>query len=610
MAFNAELVLIIDPSKLRTILVTDCGSTTTKALLFEKTAAGWRQTCRGEAPTTVEAPTADVTVGALNAFEEVAEISGRAILKKVEAVNAESTDSPFELTSHDPKNGIDLYLSTSSAGGGLQMVVMGLAMELSASAGLRAALGAGAIVLDTVAIDDRREDLERIKRLRHLKPDIVLICGGTDGGARKQVFEIIEILISASPRPRFGDTLKLPVIFAGNSEIATEATELLSGLANIAVVSNVFPSGDREDLLPAREAIHEFFLSHVMSHAPGYGRLMRWSPVKIQPTPLACGDVVQLVAKRLNLSVLAVDIGGATTDVFSVIKHGEQSYFHRTVSANLGMSYSVGNVLLEAGAENIGRWLPYDLPHGEIKDRLRNKMIRPTSIPQTLEDLALEQAVCREALRLSLAHHRSLAKPIRKSTAGGIASIFSQNEEELFSVDKLDLVIGSGGVLSHAPQRLSAALMMTDAFCLTGVVELAVDSVFMLPHLGVLASVHPDAAEEILFADCLVRVCYLIAPVGESLPGRVMATVFFNDQKIGDVLGGKIAVAGREFSGQRGTLTVRAARGYSVGRNSLAEVAKEIVVGSEGFLMDGREKPIVNFGLTKQQEIYSALGFL
>jgi len=98
----------IDIESLEVILITDCGSTTTKALLFEKTPSGWRKTCRGEAPTTVEEPVADVTVGALNAFAEIQEISGRRIL-------AESQTPPF--CSKDGENGIDLYLSTSSAGG-------------------------------------------------------------------------------------------------------------------------------------------------------------------------------------------------------------------------------------------------------------------------------------------------------------------------------------------------------------------------------------------------------------------------------------------------------------------------------------------------------------
>ncbi|MFM1847911.1 MAG: hypothetical protein RL417_1385, partial [Pseudomonadota bacterium] len=87
-----------DPAALKTVLVTDCGSTTTKALLFERTENGWRQTCRGEAPTTVEAPVADVTVGARNAFAEIQELSGRTILTGAE-------DRPFVETGGDPVHG-------------------------------------------------------------------------------------------------------------------------------------------------------------------------------------------------------------------------------------------------------------------------------------------------------------------------------------------------------------------------------------------------------------------------------------------------------------------------------------------------------------------------
>ena len=113
-----------DPRQLKAVLVTDCGSTTTKALLFEQRDGRWRQTFRGEAPTTVEEPVADVTVGAKNAFAEVQELSGRAILRAGEG-------TPFELTEADPARGIDLYLSTSSAGGGLQMLVAGVVSTIT-----------------------------------------------------------------------------------------------------------------------------------------------------------------------------------------------------------------------------------------------------------------------------------------------------------------------------------------------------------------------------------------------------------------------------------------------------------------------------------------------
>ena len=498
----------MEPHLLRTVLVTDCGSTTTKALLFERKEDRWYQTFRGEAPTTVEAPVADVTVGALNAFSEVEELSGRNILQ-------EGLELPFIITEGDLTKGIDLYLSTSSAGGGLQMLVAGVVSTITTESAERAALGAGAIVMEAISADDGRQDFERIERIRHLKPDIVLVTGGVDGGSTKHVVEMAETLVAAAPRPRFGDTLKLPVIYAGNAAAAEEVRQILAKIAQVVVVDNVRPQLEREVLGPAREAIHEFFLSHVMSHSPGYGKLMSWSPVPIMPTPAAVGDIVQSYAQRTAQSVLCVDIGGATTDLFSVFPNRDgTSTFNRTVSANLGMSYSIANVLVEAGISQIKRWLPFEFTDTELADRLRNKMIRPTSIPQTIEELWIEQAVCREALRLSLAHHRSLAIGLEGRRERGISDIFRQSSEryELVDLMKLDIVIGSGGVLSHAPSRMQAALMMIDGFGLEGITQLAVDSIFMMPHLGVFASVHPEAAYEVFENDCLVQLGCAVVP--------------------------------------------------------------------------------------------------
>src|SRR5258705_7413613 len=124
---------------------------------------------------------------------------------------------------------------------------------------------------------------------------------------------------------------------------------------------------------------------------------MTWSPVPIMPTPGAVGLIIETIAREEKINVMGVDIGGATTDVFSVF----DGIFNRTVSANLGMSYSVSNVLAEAGLADIQRWVPFDLEPAELRDRIGNKMIRPTTIPETLEELKIEQAIAREALRPS-----------------------------------------------------------------------------------------------------------------------------------------------------------------------------------------------------------------
>lgn len=598
----------MEPHLLRTVLVTDCGSTTTKALLFERKEDRWHQTFRGEAPTTVEAPVANVTVGALNAFSEVEELSGRNILQ-------EGLELPFIITEGDLTKGIDLYLSTSSAGGGLQMLVAGVVSTITTESAERAALGAGAIVMEAISADDGRQDFERIERIRHLKPDIVLVTGGVDGGSTKHVVEMAETLVAAAPRPRFGDTLKLPVIYAGNAAAAEEVRQILAKIAQVVVVDNVRPQLEREVLGPAREAIHEFFLSHVMSHSPGYGKLMSWSPVPIMPTPAAVGDIVQSYAQRTAQSVLCVDIGGATTDLFSVFPNREgTSTFNRTVSANLGMSYSIANVLVEAGISQIKRWLPFEFTDTELADRLRNKMIRPTSIPQTIEELWIEQAVCREALRLSLAHHRSLAIGLEGRRERGISDIFRQSSEryELVDLMKLDIVIGSGGVLSHAPSRMQAALMMIDGFGLEGITQLAVDSIFMMPHLGVFASVHPEAAYEVFENDCLVQLGCAVVPVFPSKLKRIerLAQVFLDGILLGSINCNEVTRFLTPSSGEGSLKVVPLHRSIDIGAGAGQILERRVVFGECGVIVDGRNRPLRRqaLGVGAQEQVLKNLG--
>jgi uncharacterized protein (TIGR01319 family) len=584
----------IDPASLQTVVITDCGSTTTKALMFQKTESGWSFTGRGEAPTTVEDPVADVTVGVVNAFLEIQETSGRVLLEPNEIKNSER---PFLIQKEAGKGGIDAYLSTSSAGGGLQMLVTGIVKEISTESAQRAALGAGAIVLDALSADDGREDHERIERIRHIKPDIVLLCGGTNGGDREHAIETAELLRAAAPRPRFGATLTLPVIYAGNSDAAHEVQSILSGVAECSVVGNVRPGIEHEELSEARDAIHELFLTHVMSHSPGYDKLLSWSDCPVMPTPAAVGRMVFDFATLERKQTLCADIGGATTDVFSVwFASDGEPIFNRTVSANLGMSYSMANVLVEAGVAAIMRWLPYSISESEVRDQLRNKMIRPTSIPQTLEDLWLEQAVCREALRLSLAHHSSLAvglSGVQKQRS--IADIFNQTgaRDSLVNLMSLDVVIGSGGVLSHAPKRLQAALMMLDGFGLEGFTELTVDSVFMLPHLGLFSSIHSEAAKEIFTKDCLVPICHTMVPVYNSKKHRDkdLCSVLVSGKEVAQCKRGEMLLL-ESVHGDVELTFVPSSKWVNLGNGFGKSLTTSATISGEGLLLDGRNRPI------------------
>ncbi|MCX6361171.1 MAG: glutamate mutase L [Armatimonadetes bacterium] len=578
--------------EIRTILATDCGSTTTKAILITKQDGSYRLTSRGEAPTTVEAPFDDVTVGVTNAVREVEELSKRKLL---------DADGKVAVASKDGDEGADLYLSTSSAGGGLQMTVAGVVKAMSAESAQRAALGAGAIILDVIAVDDGRKDYQKVERIRQLRPDMILMSGGTDGGTINHLVELAEMLVSADPKPRLGIGLNLPVIYAGNKDAYPAVEELLEDRVSLRKVDNLRPTLERENLLPAREAIHELFLEHVMQQAPGYGKLSSWVSTGIMSTPNAVGKIMQTIAAQRNITVLGVDIGGATTDVFSVFKSLQgDSIYNRTVSANLGMSYSICNVLMEAKAENIRRWLPFNVSDAELRNQLRNKMIRPTTIPQRMEDLQIEQAVSREALRLAFEHHKSLARGltgVQQTRTIGEAMTQSGTGLTLVNMMSLDMIVGSGGVLSHAPRRAQSALMMMDAYQPEGVTLLTVDSIFMMPQLGILSTVQPEAATEVFERDCLIYLGTCIAPVGAGKEGDACVTV--------DVGGSSTAVSygsikviplgfvtGEDGEPQRAEATINPARGFDVGNGKGRSRTVTVTGGLSGIIIDARGRPL------------------
>lgn len=567
--------------EINVILATDCGSTTTKAILIEKKGDEYRQTFRGEAPTTVEAPFEDVTLGVLNAFAEVEELSGRKILEGEKII-----------TPAKDNIGVDMYVSTSSAGGGLQMIVAGAVMSMSAESAQRAALGAGAIVMDVIASNDGRLPHEKIELIRRFRPDIILLSGGTDGGSITHVVELAEYIAAANPAPRLGMSFKLPVIYAGNKDARDRIKGILDGKSEVHITENIRPVLEQEVLFPARKEIQDIFLVHVMAQAPGYKKLLSMTDVPIMPTPAAVGTIMQQIAKKEGINIVGVDIGGATTDVFSVF----DGVFNRTVSANLGMSYSISNVLAEAGIENIERWIPFEIDEADLRNRIKNKMIRPTTIPQLFEELQIEQALAHEALRLAFYQHKSLAVGLKGvQRTRDIADTFSQTEEEtLIDMRRLDLLIGSGGVISHAPRRSQAMMMMINAFQPEGVTRIAVDSIFMMPHLGVLSTVHEKAATEVFEKDCLIN---LGTCVSVSNSGKIGEECIKYDLKIGDRLienslrFGELALHPLPET-EKAEIEVIPKRGVDMGEGKGQSIKKEIRGGVVGIVIDARGRPM------------------
>jgi hypothetical protein len=255
--------------------------------------------------------------------------------------------------------------------------------------------------------------------------------------------------------------------------------------------------------------------------------------------------------------------------------------------------------------DNVLRWVPIDIDRAELNNRIGNKMIRPTTVPQSLQELIIEQAIAREALRLSFIQHKEFAVALKGvQTKRTISDAFEQSESgaTLVNMMELDLLVGSGGVLSHAPRRAQAARMLVDAFMPTGITKLAVDSIFMMPQLGVLANIDKrelkenarKAAVEVFKKDCLIRLGTCIAPVGKSKPGKTILTLELilpdgNAIKY-ELKTGELIRIDAPYEPMKAILTP--VRNMDIGAGKGEVINTEIFGGQVGILLDGRGRPL------------------
>ncbi len=514
------------------ILITDVGSTTTKALLLSKNGARYNFSGIAKSPTTVEKPFEDVKIGLLRAVKSI------------------ETETSIELI-RDNKISVP-YLTTSSAGGGLQILVFGNSAIETGRIAQMTAYGAGGVILRTLTIDDQIMDVDKMRLIRELHPDLVLMAGGMDGGAMSGVVRLAELLTIADPDPKFGSSERIPLVFCGNKDARDYVINILEDKFDLHIVDNVRPDFNTLNLTPAREKIHDLFMENVMERAPGYDGLKKWVAADILPTPVGVEKIQKLYSEKLGKNVMIVDMGGATTDIFSNIA-GD---YYRTVAANIGMSYSVSNILKEAGIDRIMRHLPEDYSERDVRDYIANKTLNPTYVPTNNTENLVEHATAIEGLKVALRQHQEmnfrLAKLSRRDrlkklpNSNQFEDVLITPADKFFQLSEIDLIIGAGGIFAHVESPAEAFWMLVEGFSPRGVVKLAIDSSFSIPHMGVFASIDPDSALELFIKECLVELGYIVAPTGKIKPGKRVLTV--RDKNTGqhyEVSGGEFVYLAR-----------------------------------------------------------------
>jgi uncharacterized protein (TIGR01319 family) len=376
-------------------------------------------------------------------------------------------------------------LACSSAGGGLRIAVVGNEDLVTAEAGRRVALSSGGKV---VAVLGRVSDDAAYRDLGHTtRPDVVLLTGGTDGGDEDG------ILLGARRISASG--WRGPVVVAGNSAAQAEVAAALDDLP-VVLTDNVVPRIGVLEPGPARRAIREMFLSHVIGGKGLSSRADFTAMVRGATPDLVLTGVEVLAAQTGGNGVVVVDIGGATTDVHSVVRLDPEDAglsrevvastpVTRTVEGDLGMRWSALTTW-EAGRE--AGLVGEDLRPGAVR-----RTAEPAFLPGTESERQQDEQLAATAATLALRRHAGRSRVV----VGPDGRVVERSGKDLREVD---LLVGSGGVLRHAnPDAVSRILGVLTGASPEGWQQpehprIVVDRDYVLAAIGLMAERRPAAA--------------------------------------------------------------------------------------------------------------------
>jgi uncharacterized protein (TIGR01319 family) len=390
-------------------------------------------------------------------------------------------------------------VACSSAAGGLRMVAVGLVPSLTVEAASMAALSAGAKLVGVHSYELTAADLEEIQAK---KPDVILLAGGTDGGNQEVIIHNAEVL-AKSP-------LMAPMVMAGN-KAAREKIRMIFSQADkdLRITANVLPAVNVLDIEPARQAIREVFIDRII-HAKGIDKAAGYVDSILMPTPTAVMQAAKLLAEGTvdepGLGdIVVVDIGGATTDVYSVctgksdrcdvIPRGlPEPYVKRTVEGDLGVRFNILSILEAVGADRLAA--KARLSPSDVVEKVSCWSEHTSSVPVDPGEVALDQALAFFAAEIAASRHAGRIEPYY--TPLGITYV--QYGKDL---SRVKTVVGTGGVLvkAESPQNMLRGVLADPADpnrLKPKEADIFIDQTYLLYGVGLLAETHPGPALRIM----------------------------------------------------------------------------------------------------------------
>lgn len=552
------------------ILAIDIGSITTQAALFDVVGSRYHFISAGTAPTTAGPPFSDVREGVNRAIHQLQAITGRTLL---------GTDASLLIPAQPDGRGIDKLVVTLSAGPGMRAVAVGLLENVSLESARNLATTTYADVVETISLNDRRKQDQRIDAILRARPDLMIVAGGVDDGAEHSVNKLLEAvglacyLMPRSQRPQ--------VLYAGNQTIRQAVQDAIAPITDLHIAPNIRPAIQNEELTPAQVQLAKIFKNIRARQMYGITDLDQWSQGKLLPASTAFGRIVRFLSHIYDpkKGVMGVDVGASAVTVAMALK-GELAL---RVFSQLGLGENITHILNYMPVEQITRWLPESVSADTLRNYLHNKAAHPASLPATPSDLFIEQAVARQMLRLA-AQKTTSSLPFQMARGGHKITPWTEP------------ILASGSVISHAPTPGQSLLTILDGLQPAGITTIVLDQNNLLASLGAAAEVNPLLAVQVLESHAFLNLGTLIAPVGVARPRspvlRVKAKLPDGNEIKQEIKFGRIEVIPLP-QGQEAQLHLQPLNRFDIGMGGPGRGGRVQVVGGVlGIVIDARGRPI------------------
>jgi len=479
------------------LLALDIGTTTTRASYFDVVDGRYRFIAVGHSPTTAAAPVNDLGQGVRQAIAELEVLIGRTLMDR---------DKHLILPAQPEGTGVDNLVSTLSAGPSIKTVVFGLLAEVSLESVQKLARSTYSRVVDSIGMNDKRLAHEQVDAIIRQMPDLILISGGTEGGASHSMKKILEVvglscyLMPADKRPA--------VLYAGNQELADEVKSSFEKLVPMLHFSaNIRPSLEIENLEPAEKELASMYPKIRQRQIMGVEEISALSGGKLFPTSFAQGRMIRFLSNISEKGILNVDLGASSTTVSGAMG-GRLSM---NVFPQFGLGEPLSGLLRYTSMEEAMQWLTIDTSADSVRDFIYLKSLYPATIPSTPEELAIEQALARHILYLAVRQALGNLPKARPPRAG--------------LMPNFDPIFASGSIFAAAPTLGQSLLMLLDAIQPTGFSTFMLDQNNLLGILGAAAEVNTILPIHVIESGAFVNLGAVISPLSNASVGTTILRV-------------------------------------------------------------------------------------